>query len=115
MYKVYIKTDDLGRITAINSDAFLSEEERKNWTLVDEGEGDKFHHAQGHYLPKLLFDENGVFRFKWNGDKIEERTEEEMKEDEIPVKETATLEDRVSSLEQLLKQILEKLVTPIDE
>lgn len=100
MYKVYIKTDDLGRITAINSSAFLSEEEQKNWTLIDEGEGDKFHHAQGNYLPKMLFDDNGAFRFKWNGEKIEERTEEEMSEDETPAVKIPTTEERLAALEQ---------------
>lgn len=43
LYSVYIKTDESGRITAINSDAFLTSFE--GWQKVAEGYGDKHHHA----------------------------------------------------------------------
>lgn len=42
-YSVYIKTDESGRITAINSDAFLTSFE--GWQKVAEGTEDKHHHA----------------------------------------------------------------------
>ena len=35
--KVLVQTDDAGRVTAINSDAFVSGD---GWTAIDEGEGD---------------------------------------------------------------------------
>ena len=60
MYKVFIKTDSQNRVTAINSDAFLTD--LTNWTQIDEGEGDAFHHAQGNYLPKSLTTEQGIYR-----------------------------------------------------
>ncbi len=44
-YGVYIRVDDAGRITAINSSAFLPDTD--GWTRIDEGFGDKYHHAQG--------------------------------------------------------------------
>ena len=47
MYKVYVKTDSTGRIVSVNSDAFLPD--TAGWTQIDEGEGDKFMHAQGNY------------------------------------------------------------------
>ena len=34
-YKVLVQTDDAGRVTAINSDAFVSGD---SWTAIDEGE-----------------------------------------------------------------------------
>ena len=40
-YKVYVKADTSGTITAINSDAFLPD--TTDWTQIDEGEGDKYH------------------------------------------------------------------------
>ena len=41
--KVLVQTDDAGRVTAINSDAFVSGD---GWTQIDEGEGDRYRHAQ---------------------------------------------------------------------
>ena len=46
MYKVFIKTDEQGRVIAVNSDAFIPEDEIENWIEIDSGSGDKFHHAQ---------------------------------------------------------------------
>ena len=61
-YKVYVKTAENGVITAINSSAFLSD--TTNWIEIDEGDGDRFHHAQNHYLPVGLIDENGIYNYK---------------------------------------------------
>ena len=74
-YKVYAKTDENGIITAINSSAFLSD--MTNWTEIDEGEGDKYHHAQNNYLAAGLTDENGIFNYKLVDGKPELRTAEE--------------------------------------
>lgn len=56
-YIVYIKADDYGRITAINSSAFLHD--TTDWIKIDEGFEDKHHHAQGNYLDLPLYDEQG--------------------------------------------------------
>ena len=74
-YAVYAKTDDRNVITAINSSAFLSDV--TGWTEIDEGEGDKYHHAQNNYLSAGLTDENGVFNYKLIDGKPELRTAEE--------------------------------------
>ncbi len=71
--KVYIKTDISGNITAINSSDFLSH--ITDWTLIDEGMGDKYYHAQNIYLDKPLTDENGLFNYKLVDGNITERTE----------------------------------------
>ena len=47
--KVLVQIDDAGRVTAINSDAFVSGD---GWTQIDEGEGDRYRHAQNNYLLK---------------------------------------------------------------
>ena len=60
-YKVYVKTNDDGIITAVNSSAFLSD--TTGWTEIDEGTGDRYHHAQGHYLDEPLTDENGIYNY----------------------------------------------------
>lgn len=74
-YKVYAKTNADGIITAINSSDFLSD--ITGWTEIDEGEGDKYHHAQNNYLSAGLMDENGIFNYKLADGKPELRTAEE--------------------------------------
>lgn len=74
-YKVYVKMDLNHIITSINSSAFLSDV--TDWIEIDEGEGDKYHHAQNHYLPAGLTDENGIFNYKLVDGKPELRTDEE--------------------------------------
>lgn len=78
-YKVLARTDEQNRITEINSSAFVAD--ANGWTKIDEGWGDKFHHAQGNYLPKPLMDERGVYRYKLENGKTVERTQEEMDAD----------------------------------
>lgn len=79
MYKVYVKTDEAGCVAAINSDAFLSD--TTNWNQIDEGEGDKFHHAQGNYFPQSIMTVEGVSRYKLVGGKVTERTAAEIQAD----------------------------------
>ncbi len=79
MYKVYVKTDEAGRITSVNSDAFLPDV--NGWALIDEGDGDRYHHAQGNYLLKPLIADEGVYRYKLADGKAVERTAEEIQAD----------------------------------
>lgn len=81
-YGVYVKTDETGRITAINSSAFLTDVE--GWQMIDEGYGDRYHHAQGNYFNKPLMDERGVYRYKLVEGEAVERTAEEMDADYTP-------------------------------
>lgn len=74
-YKVYAKTEKNGVITETNSSAFLPD--TTGWTEIDEGEGDKYHHAQNSYLSAGLTDENGIFNYKLTNGKPELRTAEE--------------------------------------
>lgn len=76
MYKIYVRINESGTITAINSDAFMDTTD--GWIQIDEGEGDKYHHAQGNYLPLGIITREGVFRYKYIDGEIVERTEEEI-------------------------------------
>ena len=76
--KVLVQIDDAGRVTAINSDAFVSDD---GWTAIDEGEGDRYRHAQNNYLLKPLTDERGVYRYKLVDGLIVQRTQAEMDAD----------------------------------
>lgn len=76
--KVLVRIDDAGRVTAINSDAFVSGD---GWTAIDEGEGDRYRHAQNNYLLKPLTDERGVYRYKLVDGLVAQRTQAEMDAD----------------------------------
>ena len=78
-YRVYIKTDDNGIVTAVNSSAFLSD--TTDWIEIDEGTDDKYHHAQGNYLPKGLTTDDGIYQYEYIDDKLQERTEEEIQKE----------------------------------
>lgn len=77
--KVYIKTDEKNRVTAINSEIFISD--TTGWVEIDSGDGDKFAHAQGNYFPKPVMDENGIYRYKFENSEISERSADEMAAD----------------------------------
>lgn len=86
-YKVYVKIDNQNRITAINSNAFLSSLD--GWTEIDSGFGDKYHHAQGNYFDKPIMDERGIYRYEYTPNsevRYRERTQEEMNADYTPAK-----------------------------
>lgn len=99
-YIVYVKTDDANRITAVNSSEFLRN--RDGWTEIDSGYGDKYHHAQGNYFNKPLFDDRGLFRYKLEGVNVIERTEEEMSADYVPPVQQPSEEERITALEAQL-------------
>ena len=82
--RVYIKIDSENRVTAVKSEIFISD--TSGWVEIDNGDGDRFTHAQGNYLPKPITDENGVYRFKFENGAICERSEDEMAAD-MPVPE----------------------------
>ena len=79
MYKVYVKTDETGCIVSVNSDAFLPDTD--GWTHIDEGDSDRYHHAQGNYFPQPIMTDEGVPRYKLVGGKVKERTAEEIQAD----------------------------------
>ena len=79
MYKVYVKTDEAGCIAAINSDAFMLDTD--GWTQIDEGDGDKFMHAQGNYFTKPIRTMQGIWQYKLVDGKVVERTAAEIAAD----------------------------------
>lgn len=96
MYKVLVQTDDTGRVTAINSYAFVSGD---GWAQIDEGAGDRYHHAQNNYLQKPLMDERGVYRYKLVDGLVVQRTQAEMDADFDARPAPPTIEERVNTLE----------------
>lgn len=76
--RVLVRTDSENRVTAINSSGFADGD---GWIQIDEGYGDKYHHAQNNYLDKSIIDERGIYRYKLVDGKPVERTVEEMDAD----------------------------------
>lgn len=74
-YKVYIKTSQNNHITAIDADWNI--QDTTDWTYIDEGQGDKYHHAQGNYLDRPLMDTQGCHNYKYIDGEIIETTEQE--------------------------------------
>ena len=103
-YDVYVKPDEAGRITAINSSAFLSDTD--GWVKIDHGVSDKFHHAQGNYFPQPIMDDRGIYRYKLVYGEAVERTQEEMDADYIPPEQRPTTEQRVDALETTTDDII---------
>lgn len=84
LYKVFARADEEGRVIEINSSAFIDGESDGGWVEIDSGYGDRYHHAQGNYLPLPLMDERVVYRYKLVDGKVAERTQEEMDADNVP-------------------------------
>ena len=81
-YIVYIRVDHLSRIIEVNSSEFIAD--TTSWIKIDEGEGDRFHHAQNNYFEKSLTDERDIFRYKYEDGSVVERSSEEMDADYVP-------------------------------
>ena len=79
-YIVYVKTNESGYITAVNSSAFL--EDVTGLVDIDSGYGDKYHHAQGNYFDKPIMTMGGAYRYKLVGGVAVECAAEEIAEQE---------------------------------
>lgn len=102
-YSVLVKVDETGRVVAINSSAFVHDTE--GWTEIDSGWGDRFHHAQGNYLPSALADPRGLYRYKLVDGHIVPRTAEEIEADYVPPVQIPTVEDRLKLIEAAIEKI----------
>ena len=92
---VYILVDNAGRVTQIEGEYSLSNiPDLSKAILVEEGAPcDRLNHAQSYYLPKPLYTELGLCRYKWTGTEIVERTAEEIENDAPPEPVNPTLTD----------------------
>lgn len=77
-YKVYVRVKD-NLVTEINSSAFITDTE--GWIKIDEGTGDKYHHAQGNYFGKPIINFDGTHNYKLVDGAVVETTDEEKAEE----------------------------------
>lgn len=102
-YIVYIKVDSNNKVIEINSSAFLSD--ITGYIKIDEGFGDKYHHAQNNYLDSPLMNIDGTHNYKWYYKNVVPTTLEEKQ------KELSTFVKPVSEIEKLQAQIDDILIT----
>ena len=96
MVRVYINKDSKNNITSINSEIFLSQEEIQAMTEIDQGQGDKYAHAQSQYLEKGLVDEHGRYNYKYVEGKVIE-VDEEDKPKVVDPEQQATTQDKIEA------------------
>lgn len=108
---VYVKTDKDGVITAIDSSAFIS---GAGWTEIDRGEGDKYHHAQGHYLEHGLTDADGLYNYKLVGGVPALRSDDEKAPERARVSaaiEISDLKEKLAETDYIFAKIAEGAAT----
>lgn len=74
--KVYVKLDDQGRIIRCEG-GYTTPNDLDGWVFIGEGYGDRYNLCQSHYLPKSIYNEDGLPRYKLVGNQIEEINYEE--------------------------------------
>ena len=97
-YIVYVKPNDSGYITSVNSSEFLSD--TTGWVEIDRGYGDKYHHA-----PESIWTDGGAYRYKLVDGKPVECTPEEIKAQEearkpVPVEPDGSVWDELDAAYQ---------------
>lgn len=80
--KVYILTDEQGRVVRCEGGYTMQNIQNiEDWIFVDGGEGDKYNLCQTHYFEGGLYTTDFIPRYKWDGEKVVERTKEEIEAD----------------------------------
>lgn len=110
-YTVYVQTDTNGNITAVNSSAFLSD--TTGWIKIDEGTGDKYHHAQGNYFDKPIMTMSGTYRHKLVDGVIVEKSNSEIKGEEVAAVSPPTIEERTTALEATQSDVIDVLASAL--
>lgn len=108
-YTVYIKIDNENRIIDINSSAFI--DDLSDWIKIDEGLGDKYHHAQNHYFDKPIYTDDGVPRYKVVDSTPVERSVEEI---ELDTREPISLSPTTEQLSAEIISIKEQIDSIFD-
>lgn len=108
-YIVYVKHDEFNHIQAVNSSAFLTDTD--GWVEIDSGFGDRYHHAQGNYFDKPLYDDRGICCYKLVDGQPVERTQEEMDADWVEPEPAPDPTLRLDEIEAALKAIEEGIAS----
>ena len=110
-YRVYIRTDENNYITQIEGECSLSnlgDLNAPNVHQIDEGEGERYYHAQGRYLDKPIMDfENGCYNYKYiNGEIVGVTDDEKAEIVAARPKPMPTLQEQVETLAEAFDILL---------
>lgn len=104
--KVYIKTDSKHCILRCEGGYSVGNiQDFTDWTLIDEGFGDRYNLCQSNYFPNGLYTEEGIPLYKWDGHQVQLRTEAEISADReaIPLPPNApSVSERLDALENAM-------------
>ena len=105
MIQVYAKTDTAGRVDQMGSSVFLTD--LTGWVQIDEGECDRYVHAQVNYLEKPLMDADGAHNYILDGSTIREATaaEKEAEKASFPGPEPSREEQMEAQVAALQSQV----------
>lgn len=104
--KVYIKTDDQGRILRCDG-GYTTPADLTDLTYIEEGTGDRYNLCQSHYFDGGLYTMDGIPRYRWDGSAAVLRTDEELEADRAAIPEpkpSKTVDDRLTALEAEAEQ-----------
>ena len=104
--KVYIQVDSDGRILRCEG-GYTTPVDLAGWQEIDEGNGDRYNLCQSHYFDGGLYTEDGIPRYRWEGEKAVLRAEEELEADRAAIPEpkpSKTVEDRLTAMEAEAEQ-----------
>lgn len=107
-YSVFLRADSAGKVLAVESSAFLPDTVPADWVRVDEGAGDRYHHAQGNYFAQPLMNMDGTHAYVLASGKVRAATAEELAAERAALAAGAqarpTVEARVAATETRLDE-----------
>lgn len=84
--KVYIQYNEQNSIIACEGGYTTNNISNINeWTLIDEGKGDRYNLCQAHYFDGGLYTEDGIPRYKYINNEVQLRTEQEIEADKTTI------------------------------
>ena len=93
--KVYIRIDETSRILRCEGGYTMGNIQNiDEWIFIDEGLGDRYNLCQSHYFDKL-YTEDGIPRYKWDGEKAILRSDGEIEADRENLPKHAPTEDEL--------------------
>ena len=104
--QVYIQTDEQGRVIRCEGGYSMANiTDIDDWILIDEGIGDKYNLCQSHYFKGGLYTMDGIPLYKWDGEQVVARGEDEIEADRAAIPKPPvgpTYEERLSAMESAI-------------
>lgn len=113
MHEVWVKTDERGRVTAVDGGVTMVNVDTATWTKIDEGDDtERYGGCQQHYVEMPLVTEDGIPRYKLDGTEITLRDETDIESDRVAM--VSEESERIAKEEAEKAKPFEKLQEQID-